>query len=196
MNTEADRTLRLIRFEAARQTIKKLLSAGELSESDYAEMEGFLSVRFGVNPDTGIERSEAPAAQKQPVDERFLTYANLTEAAKLESDSPATAIVTWLRSHKTFEFLREWERANNPDFNEDGYQELMMSGNKTITPKLWCEKTNAIGIVSRQGNKGGTYAHHVIAADFMMWNSALFRYTMICTLADNKQPKEGEFAEL
>ena len=197
MNTAADRTLRAISFETARQTLRRaLLSVGEITEEEYTKIVDHLAEHYGIDPITGLDRPKTPPApKKEPVDERFFTYANLSKVAKRESDSPATAIVTWLRSHKTFEFLREWEKHNNPDFNENGYKELMASDNKTITPKLWCEKTNAIGIVSRQGNNGGTFAHHIIAADFMMWNSAPLRYVMIRTLANGKKSEESELAE-
>ena len=128
--------------------------------------------------------------KKKALDERYLTYENLTEMAKYEGGNATNTIITWLRSHKTFEFLREWEKMNNPAFNEDGYQELMASGNKTITPKVWCEKTNTIGILSRQGNGGGTYVHPIIALDFLMWQRPILRYFMLDSLADKKKSKE------
>ena len=42
----------------------------------------------------------------------------------------------------------------------------------TLTPKIWIDRTKAIGIVSRQGRGGGTYAHKEIAMHFMCWVSA------------------------
>ena len=66
----------------------------------------------------------------------------------------------------------------------------MVSGNKTITPKLWCEKTNAIGVLSRQGNGGGTYVHPIIALGFLMLQRPILRYFMLDSLADKKKSKE------
>ena len=61
---------------------------------------------------------------------------------------------------------------------------------KAIPPKVWCEKTNAIGILSRQGNGGGIYVHPVIALDFLMWQRPILRYFMLDSLADKKKPEE------
>lgn len=40
---------------------------------------------------------------------------------------------------------------------------------KMITAKKWITQTNAVGIISKQGNNGGTLAHRDIALDFQMW---------------------------
>ena len=193
MNEETERVLRLIKFKMAQDYLKRILRDDSISEEEYVRGNNYLADRFGVDPATGFDLpADTPVKKEKSIDERYNTYANLTEILKGDPGSPATTIITWLRSHKTFEFLCEWERKNNPKFNEAGYRELMASGNKTITPKLWCEKTNAIGILSRQGNKGGTYVHHMIAADFMMWRDPLFRFFMISTLAEKNEAEAVE----
>ena len=197
MNPEAARTMRTLKFYQARQIMQRILKDGLISEDDYNRMIKLLAEEFEVDAKTGsaLRTSKYSVWGKDDVDERYLTYENLTKYLKKESGNPATAIITWLRSHNTFEFLREWEKKNNPKFNEDGYQELMNSGNKTITPKIWCEKTNAIGIISRQGNKGGIYAHPMIFADFKMWESALLRYYLMDVLVNGMKafkPEERE----
>lgn len=43
----------------------------------------------------------------------------------------------------------------------------------------WCNKTNAIGIYSKCGKYGGTYAHKDIAFEFGMWISPKFKLLLI-----------------
>ena len=45
--------------------------------------------------------------------------------------------------------------------------------------KEWTEKTNAIGIISKAGRYGGTYAHKDIAFEFGMWISPKFKLLLI-----------------
>jgi len=189
MDQGFERARRRASFEIAHNYLKKLLSEGSLSEEEYVAAKNHLAEKSGVDPVTGLDLPAAPCTpRKKPRDERYLTYENLSELAKYESCNSANIIITWLRSHKTFEFLRQWEKMNNRGFSEEGYQALMASGNKTITPKVWCEKTNAIGILSRQGNGGGTYAHPAIALDFVMWQRPIIRYALLSSLADQKKP--------
>lgn len=188
MNPEAEEMYRNIKFQLAKQTLKRLLDGEEISESEYQSGLKLLADKFGIDILTGFARSAESIehAEKEARAERYHTYINLTESLKKEAASPATIIITWLRSHKTLYFLRQWETANNPKFNDAGFNELMASGKKTITPKIWCEKTNAIGIMSRQGHKGGIYAHRVIATDFYMWHNPQLRYYLIDTLVKGK----------
>ena len=195
MNEKADFAYRRVNYEATKQTLGKLLSDGEIEEDEHTEMVKFVAKEFEIDPDTGLDLPATAPTKKKPEDERFKSYLNLTNVLRNKKDSPATTIITWLRGHNTLEFLREWEHRNNPKFNEAGYKELMESGNKTITPKLWCEKTGAIGIISKQGNKGGTFVHPAIAVDFMMWNDPVMRYFMIMSLADKKMVDDGDAAE-
>ncbi|WP_262987340.1 KilA-N domain-containing protein [Parapedobacter composti] len=48
-----------------------------------------------------------------------------------------------------------------------------------MTPKRWIESTNAIGIVSKSGRYGGTYAHKDIALEFASWISIEFKLYVI-----------------
>lgn len=66
-------------------------------------------------------------------------------------------------------FLNLWEKENNPDYYEDGYKELLEKKKEasfTLTPKLWISQTKAIGVISKQGKSGGTYAHPMITCEF------------------------------
>jgi len=48
-----------------------------------------------------------------------------------------------------------------------------------MTPKRWIESTNAIGIVSKSGRYGGTFAHKDIALEFASWISIEFKLYVI-----------------
>lgn len=87
-----------------------------------------------------------------------------------------------MRSRSTIEYIGVWEQINNPDFNSiefDGFRKESGLNNFTLTPKQWIEKTNAIGIVSKAGRYGGTYAHKDIAFNFGMWLSPTFQLYIV-----------------
>ena len=112
------------------------------------------------------------------------TYYSLTNLAKTyaEGQGPGYLIQGWLRSHKTLEFLKIWEQYNNPNFNIIGYEKLtkrVKTSSFTLTVKQWLESTDAIGIISKQGKNGGTYAEIEILYDFMCWVSPLFKFNLI-----------------
>ena len=73
-------------------------------------------------------------------------------------------IRNWLRNRITLEFLGTWESIYNPNFNSvefDGFRKNAGLHTFTLSVTQWCEKTNAIGIYSKRGKYGGTYAHKV-----------------------------------
>ena len=88
----------------------------------------------------------------------------------------------WLRNRNTIEFLGIWEEIHNPNFN---YGEFAIIKSKAglnsykISVREWVEKTNAIGITSKAGRYGGTYAHKDIAFEFGMWISPKFKLLLI-----------------
>ena len=91
-------------------------------------------------------------------------------------------VTDWLRNRNTIEFLGIWEEIHNPKFN---YGEFAIIKSKAglnsykISAKEWVEKTNAIGITSKAGRYGGTYAHKDIAFEFGMWISPKFKLLLI-----------------
>ncbi len=95
---------------------------------------------------------------------------SLTDIARYrDSGSPDDLIRNWLRNRNTIEFLGLWEQLNNPNFNPvefDGIKIQTGLNSFSLTPKQWIEKTNAIGITSKTGRYGGTYAHSDIAFEF------------------------------
>ena len=99
-------------------------------------------------------------------------------------------IQSWLRSGNTLAFLNLWEKENNPDYSEAGYIGLLekkKTASFTLTPKLWIERTKAIGIVSRQGKSGGTFAHPIIAGEFASWLTPEFKIMLLKLSLDRHQ---------
>ena len=97
-------------------------------------------------------------------------YISLTDIAR-HKDSERTdyLISNWLRNRNTIEFLGIWERLNNPEFNPiefDGIRRSAGLNSFILTAKQWVEKTSAIGLVSKAGRYGGTFAHKDIAFEF------------------------------
>jgi hypothetical protein len=110
-------------------------------------------------------------------------YISLTDIARSKNpDQSDDLIRNWIRSRTTLEFLGTWEVLNNPGFKPvefDGFR--MQAGLNTfaLTPKQWIEQTGAIGIVSRPGRYGGTFAHSDIAFEFASWISVEFKLYLI-----------------
>ena len=88
----------------------------------------------------------------------------------------------WLRNRNTVEFLGIWEKVYNPNFNPVEFDIIKSKAglhNFRLSAKEWMEKTGAIGIISRTGRYGGTYAHKDIAFEFAMWISPEFKIYMV-----------------
>ena len=109
-------------------------------------------------------------------------YISLTDMAHFRDNDPFMVIGHWMRDLNTIEYLGLWETINNPDFNptefgrfrtEAGYNAFTMS------PKKWIESTNAIGIISKSGRYGGTFAHRDIAFNFGMWLNSAFQLYVV-----------------
>lgn len=90
----------------------------------------------------------------------------------------------------TLEFLRQWEMAENPNFDNAAYEELIQqarTSSLTITPSLWVKRTQAIGMTAKQGKGGGVTAHSEIAMVFHLWLDPAMRITIV-RLAGQEQP--------
>ncbi len=124
-------------------------------------------------------------------------YICITDIARYKnSDRTDDLIRNWLRNRNTIEFLGIWEHLNNPDFKPvefDGFKKQAGLNSFTLTPKQWIEKTNAIGILSKSGRYGGTYAHKDIAFEFASWISVEFKLYLI---KEFQRLKEGERKQL
>jgi hypothetical protein len=110
-------------------------------------------------------------------------FISLTDIAKYKnSKHPADVIKNWTRSKDTIEFLGPWEKINNSNFKLVEFDHLKnQAGTKSfvLSPKKWITKTDAIGLVSRSGNLGGTFAHKDIAFEFASWISTEFKLFLI-----------------
>ncbi|SHN80437.1 KilA-N domain-containing protein [Desulfitobacterium chlororespirans] len=109
-------------------------------------------------------------------------YISLTDIARFKSDEPNDVIRNWMRGKDTLEFLGLWEQLNNSDFKPvefEGFKMQAGSNAFTMSPQKWISGTNAIGIISRSGRYGGTFAHRDIAFEFASWISAEFKLYII-----------------
>ena len=91
-------------------------------------------------------------------------------------------IKNWIRNRNTIELLGIWELLHNPNFKPvefDGFKKEAGLNGFVMTRKRWIEATNAIGIVSKSGRYGGTYAHRDIALEFASWISIEFKLYLL-----------------
>ena len=123
-------------------------------------------------------------------------YICLTDIAKYKNKDDAFIVINnWMRLRDTIDFLGLWESLSNPEFKpiefdrfrqESGYNAL------TLSPQKWIKATNAIGIMSKSGRYGGTFAHKDIAFEFASWISAEFKLYVI---KDYQRLKEAETSQ-
>jgi len=92
-------------------------------------------------------------------------YISLTDIAKYKDSERTNYIIqNWMRNRSTIEFIGLWELLHNPDFKSiefDAFKNEAGSNSFTLTPKRWITSTNAIGIISKSGRYGETYAHQM-----------------------------------
>ena len=109
-------------------------------------------------------------------------YVSITDLARHKSDDPTAVIGNWMRNRNTIEFLGIWESLYNPDFKPlefEGFRREAGLNAFTLSPKKWIETTNAIGLISKSGRYGGTYAHKDIAFKFASWISVEFELYIV-----------------
>lgn len=110
-------------------------------------------------------------------------YISLTDIARhRNADDPRFIIQNWMRTRSTVEFLGIWECLNNPGFNRVDFEAVKNEAGSNafvMTPTKWVELTRAIGIHSKAGRYGGTYAHKDIAFEFASWVSVEFKLYLI-----------------
>ena len=110
-------------------------------------------------------------------------YVSLTQLAReYKPENPGYVIQSWLQSQNTIEFLKLWEEANNPAFDFSACKDIqskLRDNTFTLTAKYWIEQTNGKGLQSKSGRYGGTFAHPVIACDFLAGLSPRFKLLLI-----------------
>ena len=124
-------------------------------------------------------------------------YISLTDIARYKNvHEPKDVVKNWLRVRDTIEFLGLWETIHNPNFKGvefDSFRKEAGANSFTLSPQRWIKNTNAIGIVSKSGRGGGTFAHPDIAMEFASWISAEFKLYLI---QDYKRLKLDETSKL
>ncbi len=124
-------------------------------------------------------------------------FISLTDIAKYRNeDDPRFVIQNWMRNRNTVEFLGVWEELHNPDFNRVQFEAVRNEAGLNrfvMTPTKWIEQTAAIGIVSKAGRYGGTYAHSDIAMSFATWISPEFQ---LYIMKDYRRLKADENSRL
>ncbi len=197
----------LVMYVVAKEKyLASLLRDGKITQSDFEKMSQFLYDRFHIAeiPTDRIQQirtnislatpGAVPILETTPAEMAAhnielaesiaepSSLISLTESARaLSEESPGHVIQSWMRDRSTLEFMALWEAENNADFNRLGYESLMeqQSGSFTMTPKQWIDQTGAMGLVSKQGRNGGTYAHPMIACEFMLWLSPAYKLTFL-----------------
>jgi hypothetical protein len=110
-------------------------------------------------------------------------YISLTDIARYRnSQEPFAIINNWMRSRSTIEFLGLWEKLSNPGFKPLEFERFRNEAGSNyfvLSPQRWIEATEAVGITSKSGRYGGTYAHRDIAFEFASWISSEFKLYLI-----------------
>ncbi len=124
-------------------------------------------------------------------------YISLSDIARYRDQKRTDYIIqNWLKTRRAIELLGLWEQLYNPFFNSIEFDGIrMQSGLNSfiLTPKKWINSTHAIGIISKQGKYGGTFAHKDIAMEFASWLSIEFKFYLI---KEFQRLKEAEANQL
>jgi hypothetical protein len=124
-------------------------------------------------------------------------YISLTDIAKYKDKERTDHIIqNWMRARNTIEFIGMWEQLHNPDFKPlefEGFKNQAGANSFSLTPKRWIEATNAIGIFSKPGRYGGTFAHKDIAFEFGSWISPTFKLYLITEFQRLKEIETNKY---
>lgn len=183
--------------------LKGLLDKGVITDYDFERYDQMLYDRYHMNIRLSEPRPmvRAQTGEKEIVSDSAdrqsgIEYLSLTALAREKSEvSPGYLIQSWMRENNTVEFLHVWELRNNSMFNDTGYQLLLdelKTPSTTLTAKKWIKATGAIGLQSRLGKSGGTYAHPEIIYTFKAWLYPSFQYELIQNyMRSNSQCRGG-----
>ena len=157
---------------ATEKVLRRSVKKGYITQEEAEEFSEKLFEQLNTDKIPGFRPSSLGEKMRME-DIRVNPYVSLTEIAReKKSSSPSYLIQSWLRSTTTIEYLRMWEKIYNPRFQEDACEQLVETVHKTsttMTPSLWANTTNALGIKSSRGRGGGTIAHPEIAEAFRAW---------------------------
>ncbi|MDR0961113.1 MAG: KilA-N domain-containing protein [Mediterranea sp.] len=116
------------------------------------------------------------------ISEKNSDYISLTDIAKVKNTDANGVIANWMRNRNTIEYLGIWEYLYNPVFKPlefEGFKNEAGANAFTLSPQKWIESTNAIGLISKSGRYGGTFAHKDIAFKFASWISVEFELYIV-----------------
>ena len=112
-----------------------------------------------------------------------MDYICITDIARQKNpNEPKDVVKNWMRQKNTLEYLGLWERLNNPNFKGVEFDPLLAeagSNSFTMSPSRWVELTAAIGIITKNGAGGGTFAQRDIAFKFANWVSVEFELYLV-----------------
>lgn len=110
-------------------------------------------------------------------------YVSLTDLARYANpEEPKIPIYAWMRNKDVLAYLGLWEQLNNENFKGHEFETFENEAGKNsfyMSPQKWIKETNAVGIISKSGNNGGTYARSDIAFEFASWLSPEFKLYLI-----------------
>jgi hypothetical protein len=110
-------------------------------------------------------------------------FISITDIARQKNPvEPKDVVKNWMRLKNTLEYLGLWEQLNNPDFKGVEFDPLLRDAGSnafTMSPSRWAELTNAVGIITKTGKGGGTYAQKDIAFKFASWVSVEFELYLV-----------------
>ena len=122
-------------------------------------------------------------------------YISLTDIARYKSEDPAAVIGNWMRNRNTIEYLGIWETLYNPFFKLLEFEEFKKEAGLnafTLSPQKWINATGAIGLISRSGRYGGTFAHRDIAFKFASWVSVEFELYLVKEFQRLKEQEQAQ----
>lgn len=128
-------------------------------------------------------------------EEDFICLTDMAKAREGENRS-ADIIKNWLRNRGTIEFLGTWEMLNNPNFKVvefDHFKKEAGLPTFVLSVSQWVEQTGAIGLTSKSGRYGGTYAHKDIAFEFGSAISPVFKLYLIKEYQRLKESESNQF---
>ncbi len=179
-------------LERSRKSLLELFNDPSFPQSAVVDIENRLEgIRQSIEKDLLTNNAYATLIMELEAKKRKINdstfYVSLTDIAKMKDNkNPSYVIQAWLRDRNTLAFLYLWEREHNRNFYEMGFHKVnrnLSDPSFTLTSKIWKEQTGAIGIISKQGNGGGTFAHRDIAIDFYAWVFPDKRYELVKLIA-------------
>ena len=110
-------------------------------------------------------------------------FISLTDLARYANpEEPKVPIYAWMRNKDVLAYLGLWEQLNNENFKGHEFETFENEAGKNsfyMSPQKWIKETNDVGIISKSGNNGGTYARSDIALEFASWLSPEFKLYVI-----------------